>query len=150
MAATAHNPATEQSRRRPWPQVAVALLLLGQIAGAGVLEYFHLATSEPIEPQAIITEALVTALLDVLSLGIGLAVIIIVALAALLAILRWWRSAWMLSMLVQMLTMIVGLALYFGDRPFYTYLIMLYAVLVVGYLVLPGVQAAFLPRGDAA
>ena len=81
-------------------------------------------------------------------LGLATAVIAVSGLIAILSALRRWQSAWSNAMFVQMVVLIAGLVHYFNERPWYTFVMLVYAVFAVTYLMLPGVQAAFLPPGD--
>ncbi len=74
--------------------------------------------------------------------------LIAVSLFALAGNLRRWRNAWAHAMLAEGLTLLVALLLYFNTRPPATWFMLGYGVFVVIYLILPGVQAAFLPAKD--
>ena len=53
------------------------------------------------------------------------------------------RFAWLLAMIVQTLTLLASLILYFVLEPVYTYVLMLYAVIMVLYLNSSYVREAF-------
>lgn len=133
--ATARRERRKRRARRPWPTVAVLLLLLGQVAGYLAITGFHLG----------LFAALV---LPMFTMSFALVALAVGAFLAAVSNLLRAPSAWLNTMLVQGLGLAVALVLYLGERPYYTYLIMLYCVMVVVYLMLPGVQAAFVPAGD--
>ena len=122
---------TAERRSRPWPITAVTLWLALQ-PEAFVLRHII----EWDEVAALVAQTLSSVLL------VG------AAFFAILTTLRGWANAWYNAVFVQGLSLALGIALYAGSRPFYAYLIMAYAVLAVIYLLLPGVQAAFLPIAD--
>jgi hypothetical protein len=45
-----------------------------------------------------------------------------------------WRIAWLMAMLVQGLSLLTALVLYFNQKPGYVYVIMLYSIFMVIYL----------------
>lgn len=134
--------AARAERKRPWPLTAASLLLLGQIAG-----YISLIVWIADEAQGM-------RLGDLFAPGgaaelavqlVTLGALGVVMLFALVTVLRRWRGAWHHVMLAQGLSLMFGLLLYFGPRVFYAYIILAYAVFVVFYMMVPGVQVAFLP-----
>lgn len=132
------NTAQDTKRKRPWPVIVTALLLLVQAAGYSLLNYWRLAPNpyfslEDGEPGVVVTGMIFT-----LS-GVAF-------LAGLSCIARR-RSAYTHVMFVQGVGLITALVLYATDRPVYTYGIMVACVIVAAYLVVPGVQAAFLSAG---
>lgn len=128
--------------KRPWPVVAVMLLLLGQMAGHFALGFYLVTITENITIREVLDGGPESfQVLEILSI----ALIVGAGFFAILTILRQWRSAWHQVMFAQALSLILGLVLYFVFAPFYSYLILVYAVFVVVYLLLPGVQVAFLP-----
>jgi uncharacterized membrane protein len=140
----APNPA--RNGKRPWPVVAVLLLLVGQIAGFIALFVWRvrglqasLGSLTAGEKARLISGDLV--------FPVGLLIVAIVAIAAVLSLLRHAENAWANAMFVQTLDLALALVLYFSDGSFYAYLMMVYGVFVVVYLLIPGVQAAFLPPG---
>ena len=137
--------ADRAERKRPWPLTAVSLLLLGQIAGYIILIVW------------IADEAQDMRLADLFAPGgaaelavqlVAFGVLTLVAFFALVTVIRRTREAWHHVMFAQGLSLMFGLLLYFGPRLFYAYIILAYAVFVVFYLMVPGVQVAFLPFED--
>ena len=47
---------------------------------------------------------------------------------------RLWKYAWLSAMLLQGLCMILALDLYFTEKPFYVYILMIYCIVMVIYL----------------
>jgi hypothetical protein len=47
---------------------------------------------------------------------------------------RLWKYAWLSAMLLQGLCMTLALDLYFIEKPFYVYILMIYCILMVIYL----------------
>jgi hypothetical protein len=74
---------------------------------------------------------------------IGLGVL---ALLASVGFLRLWSGAWPNAVMVQGLSLLLAIILYFYEKPFYIYTIMLYDVVMVIYLNYSEVTAAFLPE----
>jgi hypothetical protein len=72
---------------------------------------------------------------------IGLGVL---ALLASVGFLRMWYSAWPNAVMVQGLSLLLALMLYFYEKPFYIYTIMFYDVVMVIYLNYSEVTAALL------
>ncbi|MCI0397436.1 MAG: hypothetical protein L0322_21215, partial [Chloroflexi bacterium] len=60
-----------------------------------------------------------------------------------LGFLGLWRTGWPNAMLVQGLSLLLTLILYFREGPVYIYGLMLYSILMVVYLHHPEVQEAF-------
>ena len=150
MAAAAPRPAPG-TRRYPWPTVVVALAVLAQIAGMAALLYLQILSQERIVLSRLTVTALVEALFGLALFGLATLTVIVSGCIAIVTTLRRGRNAWSNSMFVQMLVLVIGLVLYTRDpRPWYAYTVMLGGVLVVAYLMLPGVQATFLPPPEAA
>jgi hypothetical protein len=121
------------------------LALAGQIAGFAALVALHLRLTAEYLQEGLDPETGLAVLVGFSVQTAALLGIPVVALFAIYTILRRWRSAWVNAVLVQGLSLALGVALYFRSRPFYTYLILLYAVAMVVYLMLPASQAAFVP-----
>lgn len=136
----------QKHNRRPWPIIAVVSLLLGQMIGYFVLSLWLSTEARGIDLEDILQLEQATALLLI---TLSAVVLVGAAFFGVVTILRQWQSGWQNAMLVQLLSLALGLALYFGPRPFFTHIILAYAVLTVFYLILPGVQAAFLPVEDS-
>jgi uncharacterized membrane protein len=131
-------PDPARNGERPWPMVAVLLLLVGQITGFIALFVWRVSDLQA-GPGSLTAGELV--------LPVGLLIVAIAAVVAVLSLLRRTENAWANAMLVQTLDLALALVLYFSDGSFYAYLMMVYGVFVVVYLLIPGVQAAFLPPG---
>jgi hypothetical protein len=125
----------------------VISLLLVQSIGYGALFYFNLATLDSSALQGA-PDQIANLILSVLVLGI-LLLPTIAGLIATINTLRRGRHAWNNAILVQGLSLAISLMFYFllEDRTFFTYSPMAYALFLVVYLMLPDVQAAFLPAG---
>jgi hypothetical protein len=132
-------PDPARNGKRPWPVVAVLLLLIGQIAGFIALFVWRVSGLQVGERVRLIAGDLM--------LPAGLLIVAIAAIAAALSLLRRAENAWVNVMFVQTLDLALALVLYFSDGSFYAYVMMVYGVFVVVYLLIPGVQAAFLPPG---
>ncbi|HOA23359.1 MAG TPA: hypothetical protein PLD57_05440 [Aggregatilineales bacterium] len=137
--------AAPRVRKRPWPVVAVMLLLLGQMAGHFALGIYLVSETDNLTIREVLEGG--PEAFQVLEI-LGIIMIIGSGFFAILTILQQWRSAWHQVMFSQALSLILGLVLYFVSAPFYSYLILVYAVFVVVYLLLPGVHVAFLPIED--
>lgn len=139
------EPQPERARKRPWPTTAVSLLLAGQAVGYLVLNVWHGYTVAAETGNAVSLQQALEGVLQTAAFSVTLFVLVVLALFAIVTIRRRWASAWLNALLVQTISLVLALVLYFTTRPFYAYIIMAYALYVVVYLVLPGVQAAFLP-----
>ena len=80
--------------------------------------------------------------------SIGLLFIALSTMAVLAAVsfLRMERNAWTAAMLVQGLSLLMALLLYFRGKPWYVYVMMLYSVPMVLYLNYHEVRVVFQPR----
>lgn len=136
-----HEPASAAPRRRPWPVFAVAGMLAAQMVGYIVLGLSLIVEVQGMNVDDIVAEDGASGLL----LIVASLVLVGAAFFGLLTVLRRWRSGWLNALLVQTLSLVLGLVLYFGDRPYFTYIILAAAVLATFYLISPAVQAAFLP-----
>lgn len=128
--------------QRPWPVTANALLLL-----LGSLGFVFMAALlfGPLGVRWPLTPELWQARRDEVVLGSVFALLAALALAAALGFLRMARGAWLLGVLVQGINLALALVLYFGERPAYVYIMMIYSVVMVLYLHQVDVQAAFRP-----
>lgn len=134
-----------RQRRRPWPQIAVMLFLLAQAAGYVLLDSLNLTLVRDRLPVGGTVEEWFVIVVELAFTVIALAIAAASALFAVYSTLRRFRHAWMHSMLVQGIGLAVGLILYFGSKPIITYPILIGSLAAVVYLMLPGVQVAFLP-----
>jgi hypothetical protein len=69
----------------------------------------------------------------------------LLALLAGIGFLRLWRTAWLMAMLLQGLSLVTALVLYFNHKPVYVYVLMVYSILIVVYLNYSEVYATFQP-----
>lgn len=146
MPVAAHSRTPAPEKRYPWPTVVVALLILGQIAGMAALLYLQIVVQEQVAFARLTLKALVDSLLGLLFFALATLAIVISGVFAVVSALRRWKSSWSNAMFVQMLILVIGLVLYSGERrPWYAYAVLAAGVIAVTYLMLPGVQAAFLP-----
>lgn len=139
------DPRPEDAHKRPWPTTAVSLLLAGQAVGYLVLNVWHGFTVAAETEEAVSLQQALAGVFKTVAFSVTLFVLVVLALFAIVTIRRRWASAWLNALVVQTVGLGLALVLYFTSRPFYAYVIMAYALYVVVYLILPGVQAAFLP-----
>ncbi len=126
--------------KRPWAVTAIAWLLLLQSAGLVALGALALRPYLPTWPAGL--DRLTGLPLSPLS-GLLFACLALLALSAAFGFFRQARGAWVSAVLVQGLTLLAALLLYFRDRPAYVYGLMLYGLFMVLYLHQADVQAAF-------
>ncbi len=130
--------------RRPWTVTANALLLLLEAAGfmgasglfLGPLGTHWLVTPRDWGPSWDASRAAVAA-------GLVFGLLAVLALAAAVGLLRLSHGAWLTAVMLQGVELLIALVLYFGRRPAYAYVMMLYGVFMVLYLHQAEVQAAF-------
>jgi hypothetical protein len=139
-------PDRARNGKRPWPMVAVLLLLVGQIAGFIGLFVWRVSDVQA-RLGGLTSGERARLMFGELVFPAGLLIVAIAAVIAIVSLLRHAENAWANAMLVQTLDLALALVLYFSDGSFYAYLMMVYGVFVVVYLLIPGVQAAFLPPG---
>jgi hypothetical protein len=126
--------------RRPWAVSAIALLLVLEAAGFLGMAALYLG---PQGTQRVLTPELWGA--DRIAMLTGLVFALLAALALLAAVgfLRLARGAWTTAVMVQGANLFIALVLYFGGRPAYVYVMMVYGLLMVLYLHQADVRAAF-------
>jgi hypothetical protein len=133
---------------RPWPMTVVALLLLLQGLGGLGIGYFQLTQVSHIFEQGFDFLTLFDTVFVVVIVSIYLVFMLFISLFAIVVNLRRWENAWRWAMAVQGFALGLSVFLYFDQQDFYVisnFILMAYAVGMVIYLMLPGVQAAFLP-----
>jgi magnesium-transporting ATPase (P-type) len=144
------GPTSNKSRKRTWPVTAVGLLLLLQAVGLFGLGAIHFAAVYLLEPLGQMLELSAEEQLLGMIKGIVMSMIFIplslLAIMAAVGFLRLWRNAWTNAMLLQGLTLLIALILYFTGKPFYVYILMLYSIFMVLYLNYYHVQMAFRPE----
>ena len=126
--------------KRPWPVTAIAWLLLLQCAG--LVGLGALALRPYLPNWSLALEQAAGLRLAPLS-GLLFACLALLALTAAFGFFRQARGAWVSAVLVQGLTLLSALLLYFRGRPAYVYVLMVYGLFMVLYLHQADVQAAF-------
>jgi hypothetical protein len=149
---TSHKigPASNKPKKRSWPMTAVGLLLLLQATGLFVLGAIYFATVYLLDLWAplvaLSTEELLFGVVNKVIMSIIFIPLSLLAILAAIGFLRLWRNAWMNAMLLQGLTLLIALILYFTGKPFYVYILMLYGIFMVLYLNYYDVQIASQPK----
>jgi hypothetical protein len=125
-----------------WPLTAIGVLLLFEaaaLATAGTLNFTVSAFAEALPSRLV-------------GWGTSLSVLFLLisplALVAAVGFMRLWAGAWLAAMSLQGLSLAISLAIYFylPESPFYLFLGMAYATLMVMYLNSHGVRASFRPE----
>ena len=144
------GPTSNKPRKRTWPVTAVGLLLLLQAVGLFGFGAIHFATVYLLEPLGQMLELSAEEQLLGMIKGIVMSIIFIplslLAILVAIGFLRLWRNAWTNAMLLQGLTLLIALLLYFGGKPWYVYILMLYSVFMVLYLNYHDVRMTFRPK----
>ncbi|MBE7552055.1 MAG: hypothetical protein HS126_13380 [Anaerolineales bacterium] len=122
-----------KTQTRPWLVSILGLLLLLQAAGLFDLGLFFFTRGLGLK-RSLIVEAFITTPINSLAMGIVFIPLSLLALLAAIGFFRLWRAAWLMAMLLQGLSLLAALVLYFNQRPGYVYIIMLYSILLVLYL----------------
>lgn len=139
-----------KSRRRTWPVTAVGLLLLLQAAGLFGLGAIYFATVYLLDlwapMSALSIEELFSGVVNNVLMSIIFIPLSLLAILVAIGFLRLWHNAWTNAMLLQGLTLLIALILYFTGKPFYVYILMLYSIFMVLYLNYYEVQVAFRPK----
>ena len=136
-----HPPLQSPSRTRPWAVTASALLLLLQGVSFFVFGLFHFTALNLDRAQPV--EVLIFQLLDNLLPGSVFAPLALLALWASIGFIRLWRRAWLDAMLVQGLSLLLALIIYFNQEQVFVYVIMIYGIFMVIYLHTPDIELAF-------
>lgn len=131
---------TPRRTRRNWPVLVLGLLLLFQGLGlffigglyAAIIEFDWVFTAE---------DYLINIPLGLRG-GIFIAIGILAVLAA-IGFFRLWPAAWLNAVMVQGTSLLIALFLYFHEKPFYLYLIMIFSIFMVVYLNYSEVKEAF-------
>lgn len=141
------RPICDRPKKRPWPVTAVGLLLLLQavvLFGIGAFYFAAVYLLDLWAPLAALSaEELFLGVLDKTLLSIIFIPLSLLAILVAISFLRLWRNAWTNAMLLQGLTLLIALILYFTGKPFYVYILMLYSIFIVLYLNYHEVQVAF-------
>lgn len=137
-------PASVEVKTRPWPVSVLSLLLLLQAGGFFDLGLFFFTSGLGLT-RSLIMESLLVEPINTLAEGIVFIPLSLLALLAAIGFARLWRTAWLLAMLLQGLSLLTALVLYFYQQPGYVYFIMLYSIMMVIYLNYFEVYATFQP-----
>ena len=141
------EPTCSEPRKRPWPVTAVGLLLLLQAVGLFVCGAVYFATVYLLDLwaplSALSAEELILGVVNKVVMSIVFIPLSLLAILAAIGFLRLWRNAWTNAMLLQGLTLLVALFLYFSGKPWYVYLQMLYGIFMVLYLNYRDVRMTF-------
>jgi hypothetical protein len=141
------EPTSRGPRKRPWPVTAIGLLLLLQAAGLFGLGAIYFAIVYLLDLWApllaLSAEELFLGVLDNVLMSIIFIPLSLLAILVAIGFLRLWRNAWTNAMLLQGLTLLIALILYFTGKPFYVYILMLYSIFMVLYLNHYEVQVVF-------
>jgi magnesium-transporting ATPase (P-type) len=144
------GPTSNKPRKRPWSVTAVGLLLLLQAVGLFGLGAIHFAIVYLVDLwvplSALSAEELLLGVVNQVVMSIIFIPLSLLAILAAIGFLRLWRNAWTNAMLLQGLTLLIALILYFTGKPFYVYILMLYSIFMVLYLNYYHVQMAFRPK----
>lgn len=145
MAEPKRGRARRTAPKTPWSLRAVALLLLLQAAGLGLLAWLNLPDANL---WAAFNEAQlgqrIRELLPLVTYGLTA----LIALLAAVGLVGRRPSAWPFAMLAQGLTLAAALTLYLNSRPGYIYILMAYAIYIVLYLHNEEIQLIFRPRPE--
>jgi hypothetical protein len=137
-------PATQETKTRPGAVSILGLLLLLEAGGFFDLGLFFF-TGGLGPTRSLVMETLLTEPIYTLAEGIIFLPLSLLSLLAAVGFFRLWRAAWVMAMLVQGLSLLTALVLYFNQQPDYVYMIMLYSIFLVVYLNTFEVQTAFEP-----
>lgn len=141
---------SNRSKKRPWPVTAVGLLLLLQAVGLFGLGAIHFGTVYLLDlwapTSALSIEELLLGVVNKIVMSVVFIPLSLLTALAAAGFLRVRRNAWTNAMLLQGLTLLVALILYFTAKPFYVYTLMLYSIFMVLYLNYHDVQMAFRPK----
>jgi len=144
------GPTSNKPRKRPWSVTAVGLLLLLQAVGLFALGAIHFDMVYLVDLwtplSALSAEELLLGVANKVVMSIIFIPLSLLAVMAAVGFLRLWRNAWTNAMLLQGLTLLIALILYFTAKPFYVYILMLYSIFMVLYLNYYHVQMAFRPE----
>lgn len=141
------EPTCDKPRKRPWPVTAVGLLLLLQavvLFGIGAFYFAAVYLLDLWAPlSALSIEELFLGVLDKTLMSTIFIPLSLLAVLAAISFLRLQRNAWTNAMLLQGLTLLIALLLYFSGKPWYVYILMLYSIFMVLYLNYHDVQMTF-------
>jgi lysylphosphatidylglycerol synthetase-like protein (DUF2156 family) len=139
-----HTSLQTPPRTRPWAVTASALLLLLQGVSFFVFGLFHFRELNLDWGQPV--GVLIFQLLHNLFPGAVFAPLALLALWASIGLMRLWRRAWLDAMLVQGLSLLLALIIYFNQEQAFDYVIMIYGIFMVVYLHTPDIELTFRVR----
>lgn len=126
------QPGTDRSSpKRTWPLTALALLCMIQALGLYSIGVYHLSQVGWREELSVRDIAID---LPIGLRGLAFFGIALLALFGAIGFFRLWSNAWVVGMLTQGLSLLMGIALYYRERPNYLYLILLFGIFMVVYL----------------
>lgn len=119
-------------RARSWPVRAIGVLLVAQAASlcVPIFRQASLVVWSNVRMRGAVPEGLPEAGYVTVFFGAPAALAVLAALVFFVL----YRRGWLLAMMVQSLTLLACLGLYFRDDPAYIYPIMVYSVLMVLFL----------------
>jgi hypothetical protein len=119
------------TKKRSWPVTILGLLLIFQaigLFGLGALHFSWVDLEGELTPQDFAID------LPVSMRGVAFIALGFLALLAAAGFLRLWTSAWLYAVMVQGLSLGMAIFLYFRERSYYAYPLMLYCIIMVIYL----------------
>jgi len=117
--------------KRTWPLTALALLLLIQALGFYTIGIYHLSQVGWREDISVRNVAIH---LPIGLLGLAFFGLALLALFAAVGFFRLWSNAWVMGMLTQGLSLVMGISLYYRVRPNYLYLILVFGIFMVVFM----------------
>lgn len=117
--------------KRTWPLSALAMFLLIQAVGFYTIGIYHLSQVGWREDISLRNVAIH---LPVGLRGLAFFGLALLALFAAAGFFRLWSNAWVVGMLTQGLSLVMGISLYFRERPNYLYLILVFGIFMVTYM----------------
>lgn len=117
--------------RRTWPLTALALLFLIQALGFYTIGVYHLSQVGWEEDLSIRNVAIH---LPIGLRGLAFFGLALLALLGAIGFFRLWSNAWVVGLLTQGLGLVMGISLYYRERPDYLYLILVFSIFMVVYL----------------
>ena len=132
------TPRKRSAPARSWPVTALGWLLVLQAAGLSVIGLFnYLHTEMALTEDVLLVEVRHT------FRGLFFVLLAILALLTALGFFRVRPGAWRTAMLVQGLSLLMALVVYYVEKPTYGYAMMAYGIFMVIYLNHDEVQTAF-------
>ncbi len=144
---------SEGSRSRSWAVNVVGYLLLVQTLWFVFLSFTHflkkIQPEKRLHPFALwLATHFALAVDNNLLLWVFFAALAVLGGLATVGFFRVRRSAWGIAIALQCLNLMTALVLYFTEKPFYVYVMMIYGVILVLYLNYSEVEASFFSLQD--